>query len=68
MTAPRVGDWATVRFRKSSASGTNGGECVEVGAQPGVVGIRDSKCPNAELIELPAAAWTGFLSALRAEV
>lgn len=68
MTARRDGDWATVRFRKSSASDTTGGDCVEVGVRTGVIGVRDSKCPNAELIELPAAAWTGFLSALRAEV
>lgn len=29
--APSVGDWATVPFRKSSRSSTNGGNCVEVG-------------------------------------
>lgn len=67
MTTPSVGDWATVPFHKSSRSSTNGGNCVEVGAKPGVIGVRDSKRPGAGLIELPASAWTGFLSALRAE-
>ncbi|MCA1655745.1 MAG: DUF397 domain-containing protein [Pseudonocardiaceae bacterium] len=66
MTAPSTGDWATVPFRKSSRSSTNGGNCVEVGAQPGLIGVRDSKSPGDGLIELPASAWTGFLSALRA--
>jgi len=61
-----TGDWATVPFRKSSYSSTNGGNCVEVGAQPGVVAVRDSKCPGAGLIELPATVWAEFLSVLRA--
>ncbi|WP_084477461.1 DUF397 domain-containing protein [Actinokineospora enzanensis] len=37
MTAPRFGDWTTASFRKSSRSGTNGGDCVEVAGLPGVV-------------------------------
>lgn len=65
MTAPRIGDWATVPFRKSSVSDTNGGQCVEVGVQPGVVAVRDSKCPDVGLVELPAAAWVEFLTGLR---
>jgi hypothetical protein len=65
MTAPRVGDWATVPFRKSNRSSTNGGQCVEVGARPGVVAVRDSKSPRAGLIELPASVWADFLSVLR---
>ena len=66
MTAPRVGDWATVPFRKSSHSSTNGGNCVEVGSQHGVVAVRDSKSPDAGLVELPASAWVEFLSAMQA--
>jgi hypothetical protein len=65
MTAPSVGDWATVPFRKSSRSSTNGGNCVEVGALPGVIALRDSKCPTAGLVELPLSAWTEFLTVLR---
>lgn len=66
MTAPRVGDWATVPFHKSSRSSTNGGNCVEVGTQFGVVGVRDSKFPGAGLVEFPATTWAEFLSVLRA--
>jgi hypothetical protein len=65
MTALRDSDWATVRFRKSSASDTTGGNCVEVGARPGVIGVRDSKAPGAGLVELPARAWGRFLLALQ---
>ncbi|HEX6351368.1 DUF397 domain-containing protein [Actinophytocola sp.] len=61
-----TGDWAMVRFRKSSRSSTNGGQCVEVGLQSGVVAVRDSKCPDSGLVELPATAWAEFLSVLRA--
>ncbi|WP_433232578.1 DUF397 domain-containing protein [Actinomadura formosensis] len=32
-------------WRKSSYSGANGGECVEVASVPGTVAIRDSKDP-----------------------
>jgi hypothetical protein len=59
-------NWASVWFRKSSASDTTGGQCVEVGAQLGTIAIRDSKCPDAGLVVLSAAAWTRFLTALSA--
>ncbi|MBM7776459.1 hypothetical protein JOD54_006663 [Actinokineospora baliensis] len=55
-------DWAKVTFRKSSLSSTNGGECVEVGFRPGLVAVRDSKCPAGGLVVLPAAAWAGLLA------
>jgi hypothetical protein len=66
MTAPSACDWATVPFRKSSYSSTNGGQCVEVGTRGGVIGVRDSKAPGAGLVELPASAWARFLLALEA--
>ncbi|MEO5877177.1 MAG: DUF397 domain-containing protein [Streptosporangiaceae bacterium] len=34
-------------WRKSSRSSTTGGDCVEVAALPGAVGLRDSKNPTA---------------------
>ncbi|GAA3012063.1 DUF397 domain-containing protein [Actinokineospora diospyrosa] len=55
-------DWATVPFRKSSRSDVNGGQCVEVGFRPGLVAVRDSKCPGGGLIVLPAAAWAGLMA------
>lgn len=60
-----AGDWATVPFRKSSYSSTNGGNCVEIGVRSGCFAVRDSKCPDAGLVELPASAWASFLATLR---
>ncbi|WP_026421439.1 DUF397 domain-containing protein [Actinokineospora inagensis] len=64
MTAPRAGGWATVSFRKSSRSDTNGGDCVEVGFRSGQVAVRDSKCPGGGLVVLPAGAWVAMLASL----
>ncbi|GAA3012070.1 DUF397 domain-containing protein [Actinokineospora diospyrosa] len=58
-------NWSTVPFRKSSRSGTNGGSCVEVGFRPGLVAVRDSKCPAGGLLELPPGAWTEALASFR---
>ncbi|WUH99767.1 DUF397 domain-containing protein [Spirillospora sp. NBC_00431] len=33
-------------WRKSSHSGSTGGECVELASTPGPIAIRDSKNPN----------------------
>ncbi|MFB4308032.1 DUF397 domain-containing protein [Actinomadura sp. GTD37] len=35
-----------IQWRKSSHSGGNGGECVEVADNAGAIGIRDSKDPH----------------------
>ncbi|MEO3786353.1 DUF397 domain-containing protein [Actinocorallia sp. B10E7] len=39
----RSTDFTTAVWRKSTHSGGDSGQCVEVAALPGVVGIRDSK-------------------------
>ncbi|MET8540000.1 DUF397 domain-containing protein [Kitasatospora sp. NPDC004799] len=54
-------------WRKSSHSGGNGGDCVEVAAEflPGVVPVRDSKDPHGPALVFPAAAWDSFLTAIR---
>ncbi|AXK35969.1 DUF397 domain-containing protein [Streptomyces armeniacus] len=46
---------------KSSYSGTEGGNCVEVAAGCGVVHMRDSKDPRAGALALPAASWAAFV-------
>ncbi|MFE2062771.1 DUF397 domain-containing protein [Streptomyces sp. NPDC059467] len=46
---------------KSSYSGAEGGDCVEVAADPGVVHIRDSKAVAGPVIYVSRAAWSGFL-------
>lgn len=50
---------------KSSYSGGQGGECLEVAPTPTTIHIRDSKTPEAPTLQLPPATWTTFLNSLR---
>ncbi|MFF2956332.1 DUF397 domain-containing protein [Kitasatospora sp. NPDC057965] len=53
-------------WRKSSYSGGNGGNCVEVAqGSPHTVPVRDSKDPNGPALTFTPAAWASFLTALR---
>jgi hypothetical protein len=55
------------QWRKSSYSGNNGGQCVEVARNlPGVVAVRDSKNPGPALV-LPPAAFEALTAAIRAD-
>lgn len=66
------------RWRKSSFSGNNGGNCVEVaelavGRRPEgeaggavVVAVRDSKCPDGPKAFFAPTAWNAFLEGLSA--
>jgi Domain of unknown function (DUF397) len=54
-------------WRKSSYSGDNGGDCVEVaGNLPGVVAVRDSKNPAGPSLAVVPQAWAAFTAAVRA--
>lgn len=58
---------SAARWRKSSYSNTNGGSCVEIADDfPGLVPVRDSKNPHGPALLIPAAAWTAFVSSLKA--
>ncbi|MER7753145.1 DUF397 domain-containing protein [Kitasatospora sp. NPDC097643] len=54
-------------WRKSSYSGNDGGNCIEValGFLPGAVPVRDSKDPDGPTLLFPAASWDSFLAAVR---
>ena len=54
-------------WRKSSHSGGNGGNCVEVGAQPqaGHVLVRDTKDRQGSVLCFTAGAWKQFADWLR---
>ncbi|MET8232936.1 DUF397 domain-containing protein [Micromonospora sp. NPDC005298] len=53
------------RWRKSSRSSGNGGNCVEVADNlPGVVGVRDSKAPTGPALVFAPAAWRAFVAHL----
>ena len=54
-------------WRKSSYSGDNGGNCVEVaGHLPGLVAIRDSKNPAGPSLAVAPQEWHAFTAAVKA--
>ncbi|WP_440072164.1 DUF397 domain-containing protein [Streptosporangium sp. OZ121] len=53
-------------WRKSSRSGNNGGECVEVaGNLPGVIAVRDSKNPTGPALVFGPSEWSAFLGGVK---
>lgn len=54
------------RWRKSSRSSGNGGNCVEVaGNLPDVVAVRDSKDPAGPMLLVTPAAWSAFTTTVK---
>jgi hypothetical protein len=51
-------------WRKSSYSGANGGQCVEVASGDGVT-VRDTTDRDGVTLELPIGAWAAFITRLR---
>lgn len=61
-----VRDWASATWRKSSYSGSNGGECIEVSSSfVGVVPVRDSKDPEGPTLVFDSVAWRCFIEGVR---
>jgi hypothetical protein len=59
-------DLSTARWKKSSYSNGDGGDCVEVAAGlPCIVPVRDSKQAEGAVLLFGAAAWAGFLAFLK---
>jgi hypothetical protein len=57
------GDRALI-WRKSSYSGNNGGQCVEVAARD-VVLVRDSKDPYGAMLEVAPEMWREFIGRVK---
>jgi len=58
-------DLSRAIWRKSSYSGSNGGQCVEVALNvPGIVAVRDSKDPDGAKLACTAAQWREFLASV----
>ena len=55
-----AGNW-----RKSSYSGANGGECVEVARTSDVVMVRDTKDRCGSTLSVPVGVWRVFVSSVR---
>jgi Domain of unknown function (DUF397) len=54
------------QWRKSSYSGGNGGNCVEVaGNLPGIVAVRDSKDRGGPRLAVTDRTWTVFVREVR---
>ncbi|MEZ3179091.1 DUF397 domain-containing protein [Streptomyces pimonensis] len=51
-----------LRWFKSSYSGSEGGNCLEVAPRPTAIHIRDSKTPDAPHLIMSPEAWAAFLS------
>jgi Domain of unknown function (DUF397) len=52
-------------WRKSTWSGENGGNCVEVANLDDAVAVRDSKHPDGGALVFSRAEWARFLDATR---
>ncbi|MER7193592.1 DUF397 domain-containing protein [Streptomyces flaveolus] len=50
-----------IQWRKSSYSGDQGGDCVEVAELPAAVAVRDSKDPAGPVLALAPAVFATFL-------
>ena len=53
------------RWRKSSYSGSNGGDCVEVADQAGRVLVRDTKDRSGAVLGVGAGAWRRFVGQVK---
>lgn len=62
MSAP---DFTDTKWRKSSRSGGNGGNCVEIARTRAAVGLRDSKDPDGPVLAVEPAQFATFLAALK---
>jgi uncharacterized protein DUF397 len=56
---------SAVTWRKSSYSGNNGGQCVEVGNAAYPIAVRDSKVPDGPHLAFGRGAWETFAAGLK---
>lgn len=60
-------DLTSAKWRKSSYSNGNGGQCVEVARNlPGAVAVRDSKDPDGPKLTFEPAQWLAFTGRVKA--
>lgn len=61
-------DFSSADWRKSSRSGGQSGQCVEVAETSGLVGVRDSKNPRAGHLAMDRVAFAELLIQVKAGV
>lgn len=54
-----------LNWRKSSYSGNGGGECLEIGATPGAVVVRDTTDRTGPVLRFTQGAWRKFASQVK---
>ncbi|GAA0957342.1 DUF397 domain-containing protein [Actinocorallia libanotica] len=59
--------WEQIRWRKSSHSDHQGGNCVELGRLDAAVAVRDSKNPNTPHLTFDRAAFRALTRKIRSE-
>jgi|HubBroStandDraft_2_1064218.scaffolds.fasta_scaffold2588547_1 hypothetical protein len=57
---------SVVTWRKSSYSGNNGGQCIEVGNAAQLIAVRDSKAADGVRLAFGRAAWEAFAARVKA--
>ncbi|TDB87076.1 DUF397 domain-containing protein [Actinomadura sp. KC216] len=58
-------DVTRVVWRKSSYTGPNGGDCVELASVPDMVAVRDSKDPHGPKLLVTRRAFAALLSDIK---
>ncbi|GAA3853961.1 DUF397 domain-containing protein [Streptomyces sedi] len=59
-------EYSEPTWRRSSYSGPNGGECLEVAdGVSGMVPVRDSKDVDGPTVAFPAGSWAAFLARVK---
>jgi hypothetical protein len=60
-------DMRSAIWRKSSYSGANGGNCIEITAAVRIVAVRDSQDPQGPVLAFGPEAWKRFAGQVKAE-
>ena len=60
-------DISSVIWRKSSHSGANGGNCIEIAAAARTVAVRDSKDPKGPALAFGPHVWKRFTDRVKAD-
>jgi hypothetical protein len=58
-------DLSTARWRKSTRSGPNTDNCVEIAFVDGAIAVRDSKYPDGPVLIFTPAEWDAFVGGAR---
>ena len=60
-------DMSSAVWRKSSYSGANGGNCIEIATMARMVAVRDSKDPKGPVLRFQPKDWQRFADQVKAD-